>query len=897
MHPIRLAGRWLLTLAATVLGLLALATLLLRLALTQVDELAPRVERLLEARSGAVVELASMNSRLAGLDPLLRGGGLTIRSQRGPEGLALLEVEHASLRLNTADSLRNGFPVVEDARLKGLTLHLYQDAQGGWHWPDPADIPPEFMPKGEFDLDALDFWVGVLLRQRAWAEDVRLVLHGQQERVEMHAPRLLLTGDDRHAHLEGEVHLEGQDEPSLLAALDVFPGPGGLRDFSAALQADMKLDTLIALAGLFAFDDPLRLEDARGDARLWGRWHRGSLADARLDLEVPRLALRRGGDLILMEPFRARGQLLRREDGWEAWLEGDAEATDWAEPASLAVSPGPALPRYWHLRHSADEWWLNTSEFDLASLAAWRERVLLPEGLTRVIETLDPRGLVAGLGVGRENGNWVARAAVHQVAVSAWGEVPGGGPLDAWVEARDLSGRVHFVGVDSPVFELPRIFPDPMALSHASGVVSWSYDGPRSFVSGRRLRAGWQGAEVEGSFGLVVGGELRGGLGLDLQFRDVDALERPLMDWLPVGVLGDELEEWLAAGVAGHVPRGTFKLHLPLFRGEERVPPSMGLDLDIEHGRLPFAPGWPALEQVEGRLQLGIDTLEADVRYAESLGVEGRRGRVTLVDDHLEVTADLMADADALRRYLGAMPVAGLEQVDAWRGAGGVTGELVLGLPLGEPADMALDLETTVALEQLTHRDFGITLRDVSGPLAWRQRGETGGLQGRLAARLLGGPLEADIDTRAGSVDLEGAIDVARLFELDVIPDLGPLLSGRLPWQGRLRINERSSFRLESGLQGLAIDLPAPLGKTSGETRTLWSMRPGQAHRGSRTGWRLEDTLAGYAGLGRRPGAGLAGAMAQRSGLARRRGLGSGPLPVTPRCPGVGRRPCFADGH
>lgn len=823
MHPIRLLGRWVLTLVAIVLGLLALAMLLLRLALTQVDELAPRVERLLEARSGAVVELSRMEARLAGLDPLLQGGGLTIRNQRGPDGVPLLEVEHASLRLNATDTLRNGFLVVEDARLKGLTLHLYQDDQGDWHWPDPADIPSEFMPKGDFDLDALDFWVGVLLRQRAWAEDVRLVLHGQQELVEMHAPRLLLTGDDRHAHLEGEVHLEGQEEPSLVAALDVFPGPGGLRDFSAALQADMKLDTLIGLAELFAFDAPLRLEEAQGDARLWGRWHRGSLADARLDLDVPRLALRRGGELILMEPFKARGQWLRSEDGWDAWLEGDAEATDWAEPESLAATPGPALPRYWHLRHGTDDWWLNTSEFDLASLAAWRERVLLPEGLTRVIETLDPRGLVAGLGVGRENGSWVARAAVHQVAVSAWQEVPGGGPLDAWVEARDLSGRVHFVGVDGPVFELPQIFAEPMALSHASGVINWSYDGPRSFVSGRRLRAGWQGAEAEGSFGLVVGGELRGGLGLDLRFRDADALERPLMEWLPVGVLGDELENWLAAGVAGYVPRGSLKLHLPLFRGGERVPPSMALDLDIERGRLPFAPGWPALEQVEGRLQLGIDTLDADVRYAESLGVEGRRGRVTLADERLEVRGDLMADADALRRYLAAMPVDGMALVDPWRGVGGATGELFLGLPLGEPENMALDLDATVAMEQLTHRDFGVTLRDVNGPLGWRQRGEEDGeLKGRLEARLLGGPLVVDIDTQAGRVDLDGAIDVARLFELDAMPNLGPLLSGRLPWQGRVRMNERNSFRLESNLQGLVIDLPAPLGKAAGEARSLW---------------------------------------------------------------------------
>ncbi|RDB44503.1 DUF3971 domain-containing protein [Halomonas sp. DQ26W] len=866
MHPIRLVGRWALTLMAIVLGLLALVVLVLRLALTQVDELAPRVERLLEARSGAVVELARMESRLAGLDLLLEGSGLSARSQRGADGLPLLEVEHASLRLNTSATLSNGFPVVEDARLRGLTLHLYQDAQGGWHWPDPADIPPEFMPKGDFDLEALDFWVGVLLRQRAWAEDVRLVLHGQQDRVEMHAPRLLLTGDERHAHLEGEVHLEGQEEPALLAALDVFPGPGGLRDFSAALQADMKLDTLIGLVELLSFDDPLRLEDAQGNARLWGRWHRGSLADARLDIDVSRLALRRGDDLVLMEPFKARGQWLRSEDGWEAWLEGDAENADWAEPEALAAAPGPALPRYWYLRHGAHDWWLTTSEFDFASLAAWRERVLLPEGLTRVIETLEPRGLVAGLGVGRENGSWVAQAAVHQVAVSAWQDVPGGGPLDAWVEARDLSGRVEFVGVEGTVFELPQVFAEPLALSHASGVINWSYDGPRSFVSGRHLRAGWQGAEVEGGFGLVVGGELRGGLGLDLSFRNVDVLERPLMAWLPVGVLGDELKEWLAAGVAGHVPRGSLKLHLPLFWGGDPVPPSMALDLDIQRGRLSFAPDWPALEQVEGRLQLGIGTLDADVHYAQSLGVEGHRGRVTLADERLQVSGELMADADALRRYLGAMPVGGMELVDPWRGVGGATGELDLSLILGEPESMALDLDTNVALEQLTHQGFGVTLRDVTGPLAWRQQGEEeGGLEGQLKARLLGGPVTADIDTQAGRVDLEGAIEVSRLLKLVDMPDLGLMLSGQLPWQGRLRMNARNTLRLESGLRGLSIDLPAPLGKAAGEARSLFvdadlDRRSVEAELGGELRIRWRDTPGpgsgqGQAWLGRWPSA------------------------------------------
>ncbi|PMR76855.1 YhdP family protein [Billgrantia endophytica] len=823
MHPIRLVSRWVLTLAAIFLASVALLVLTLRLALTQVDQLVPRAERLLEARSGASVTLEYMQARLAGLDPVLESGGLTIHAHEGDGALPLLEIERARLRLATAASFRDGFLVVEDARLTGLTLHLYQDDQGGWHWPDPADIPPELIPDGDFDLDTLDFWIGVLLRQRAWVEDVRLVLHGQQQRVDMYSPRLLLTGDERHAHLEGEVHLEGQEEPSLQAALNVFPGPGGLSDFSAALQADMKLDTLIDLVELFAYDDPLRLEEAQGNARLWGRWHRGSLADARLDIDMPRLALSRDQGIILLEPFRARGQWLRSEDGWEAWLQGDASAADRAEPEELEHQEKPALPHFWHLRHGEDGWWLNTSEFELASLAAWRDHVLLPEGLSRAIDTLEPRGLVSGLGFGHKDGHWVAQAAFHQVEVSPWDQVPGGGPLDAWVEARDFSGRVHFTGVGEPTLKLPELYREPMSLTHASGEVAWSYDGPRSFVSGRRMRAGWQGAEVEGGFGLAVGGGTRGGLGLSLQFRDIDVLDRPLTDWLPYGLLGDELDAWLAGGIAGRVPQGALRLHLPLFRGSEKVPPVMQLALDIEQGRLPFAPDWPALDSVEGTLRAGIDTLEAEVHYAESLGVEARNGHVTLADELLRVSGDLAADADALRRYLRAIPVDGMERVDDWHGAGNAEGELTLSLPLGAPEDLVLDLETAVALERVEHQGLGIVFREVSGPLAWRQRGEDeAGLEGQLEARLLGGPIMADIDTPAGRVDLEGAIEMARLSEMDAMPDLGELLTGRLPWQGRLRMNERSTFRLDSSLQGVGIDLPEPLGKEPEESRPLW---------------------------------------------------------------------------
>ncbi len=240
--------RWTLTLLALVLAAVALLVLMARLALGLADGLVPRLEALLSARFAAEVRISSLEGGLAYLDPHLSLDGLSLRTREGDR--PLLEVQSGHLRLDSWQSLREGLPVVEDARLEGVTLHLYQTPDGGWHWPDPAELPPELQPEGELDLERIDFWVGVLLRQRAWAERVSVVLHGRERRVAFEAPRLLMTGDDRRAHLEGELRLVGDPDVAMQVALEVLPGQAGFRDFGAALQAELRLDSLVELAAV-----------------------------------------------------------------------------------------------------------------------------------------------------------------------------------------------------------------------------------------------------------------------------------------------------------------------------------------------------------------------------------------------------------------------------------------------------------------------------------------------------------------------------------------------------------------------------------------------------------------------------------------------------------------------
>ncbi|MFG6178022.1 YhdP family protein [Halomonas sp. THAF12] len=869
MSPIRLVIRWSLTLLAAALTLVALLTLVLRLLLGQADQLTPRLEALLSARFDAAVSLDGIDGKLAGLDPELEMYGLSLRA--GPDGgeRPLLELSGARLRLDAAASLRDGMPVVADARLSGLTLHLYQAEDGRWRWPEPADVPPELIPDSEFDLARLDFWVGVLLRQRAWAEDLEVVLHGRERQAVLEAPQLLMVGDARRTHLEGQMRLRGRPGEAATVVMELVPGEGGLDDFGAALQANMSLDSLTGLSSLFGVEALPDFADMEGTARLWGRWTHGRLADARLDVSAPRVALRQAQDAaeapgIVLEDATLRGQWRREAgaDDWQAWIHGDASKVAGPE----ASAGGRPLPRDWYLEGDARDWWLTTGPFDLAALAAWRTRLPLPEALDRSLASLAPRGRVNAMGLGYREGEWRARVSASQVVVDPWQQAPGGGPLDLWLEADGNHGRVRFVGGDGTELAFPQIFEAPMSLSHAGGEVSWGYEGPRSFVSGQGLAVGWRGAEVTGGFGLSMGGPQRGGFGLTLDFREVDARSRPLTDWLPMVLLREEtpeLADWLAGGLAGRVPQGSLRLHAPLRQSEGELPavePTLNLDLAVEEGRLPFADGWPALDGVTGYLKLRDDTLSAEVDRAESLGVLTRDAEVQLKGEQLSVKGPLEADAAALSRYLAALPVDGIEAAEDWQGEGRLDADLDLALSLDDPESLRLDIEGDTDLSRLTHGPSGLTLRDLAGPLAWHQHGEEGALEGRLEGRLLGGPIRAELATGEGRVDLSGTAQAEALTELGAPAGAGELLSGRLDWQGDVDMKADSpTLNLRSNLNGLAIGLPSPLGKAAGASRDLrlrfalgeagaWSGRLSNAL-GWR--WRPERGGQGQAWLGR----------------------------------------------
>ncbi|MEG3078349.1 AsmA-like C-terminal region-containing protein [Halomonas sp. 5021] len=814
---IRPVVRIALRIAAWWLGALAVMLLLVRLAMSQADALTPRVEAFLESQLGVPVHIEQLTLALQRNDIELMVGDVSAQT---PNGYPLFKLARATLRLDVWASLKARAPIFNEADIRGTEFHLYRLFSDRWEWPAPAKLPVmEAQP--DINLTALDRWTGILLRQRLSVEDTRLVLHGEDNTVDLHAPTLLLGGDEEHTQFEGSINIIDQTEgepsrplPVAFLQAEVSPGEDGYRDFSAALSVDVQLDNLALLADVIRPEYVPKITQAGGDARLWGQWYKGQLDRARVGVDIPQLILSHDVQRAILRNVEALGQWQRNGNGGEAWLSGDAENVEWAQPAG--VSEGPALPRHWYLTHQPNDWEMRTSPFELASLAAWRDYVLMPESVTRVLQTLAPRGQVQGFRIGQKNGEWGVDAAISNLEVLPWEQAPGGGPLDAWVQARDFRGRVQFANQRESTLYFPELFDAPMQLQHATGQVEWVYDGPRALVSGRDIALDWDGARVTGGFGLVTDAD-RGHFGLDIDFQDVDALDSPLAQWVPMKALEPELREWLSNDVGGYVTQGALKLSQPFGDdvGDDAL--TSTLELTLRDGHLPMAPGWPQIEDLAGRLKWQNGRLLAEVERGQTQGVVLSDGAVRLQDDVLNLSGQWQASGQNALAFLSAMPDIDTPDINALELQGDIDGDVALALSLEKEGDLTLEVNAEPRSMQVGYGALAERIEALQGQISWQQQGKQSALVGQLNGQLLDGVIQAAIDTREDSVALQGNASARGLLGLaGLSPEAArSLVEGRSSWQGELVLSPTPKLVLESDWQGMAVKLPAPFAKSA----------------------------------------------------------------------------------
>ncbi|MGN6579549.1 MAG: YhdP family protein, partial [Bordetella sp.] len=326
-----------------------------------------------------------------------------------------------------------------------------------------------------------------------------------------------------------------------------------------------------------------------------------------------------------------------------------------------------------------------------------------------------------------------------------------------------------------------------------------------------------------------------GGAGTaDLQGKIARMSAPAIARYLP-RVVDPNVRQWMTAGLlAGEIRNGTatlkgrlgdFPFSRPGSTGTFRVAghfQGMQLDYAPAHGN---DKGWPALAGMTGtfavdKASLVLDSAGGSMQTAPDQSVTLSRVHASIPD--MEHDAQLNVEGDstgAVPAYLAMATHAPLGKLldgmlDRADGSGDWGVSLKLRIPLLHVADTQVDGHILFQGNTFRFMPQQPVMGDLQGDLQFTDQGmQTQALRGTF----LGGPVQMSGKLGHGeALNFSGTLAASALDELIKLP-AWKRFSGKTGYQGRLSYNKggQVDLTIQSDLTGLAIDLPAPLGKTA----------------------------------------------------------------------------------
>jgi uncharacterized protein (TIGR02099 family) len=599
-----------------------------------------------------------------------------------------------------------------------------------------------------------------------------------------------------------------------------------------------------------------------------------------LDARVQDVRLRLAPGLQPLAFKRLSGQLTLKHEAELTTLAYDKLAFELDEglvwPASSgqldwrhAPWQGPLSDAVWALTRGGEA---RADRLDLALLARLADRLPLSTSLRRTVASLAPQGVVAPLswrweGLLDEPVRYRAEGRVQGLGWSAseTDSRPGLAQADVSVTADEHGGRAELLMREGWV-ELPGVFEEPrVPLAQMQSQVSWTVEParasgqPSSFqvnvkqasfanddASGQ-LDATWRTGEGKARF--------PGRLSLKGQLTRARA-DR-VWRYLPVVIPKDPRDYVRHALSEGRGDKATFEAEGPLeaFPFKDDVGGRFRVNVPVRQLKLNYVPvelaagSWPAFTSLDGELAFeGQRMLIKDGKgRLGSVGsggfnlhhVEGRIEDLGAREPHLRIKGQGQGLLDDMLRFLSASPVG------KWTGGAlaqaQASGSAALHLALDIPLNKA-DATTLQGQVSLNDTDAASLRLLPSLPLFAELRGTIGFSETKLLvqarSRIWGqefsidGQRDSNSGTRfvaQGSVSAEG---LRQASELPILSYLGQHAVGEAPVTVNVLIPRDNTsaghghpeVQVTSTLQGLAIQLPAPLNKPA---QAVWPLKVG----------------------------------------------------------------------
>lgn len=671
--------------------------------------------------------------------------------------------------------------------------------------------------------------------------------------------------------------LRGQFRQPLLSVRT-----GKWQSWDGQAYADLPRIDVTRLGQYVALD--ARIREGNGALRVWADVNEGKVIGGAVDLALMRVDTSLGKALQPLVLRAVTGRLAgRMTDETLEFATTDlqfdtADGMRWPG-GNLWFQHTPAKGR------GSERGTLRADRLDLAALALIADRLPLGEATHKLIGGLEPRGLVeridaswqgslgapdkyqargrvSGFGIASQPGTPTATVpaspaprSAASAAAAPQPQPPVGAPglrgatID--FDATQAGGNAS-VSIANGALEFPGVFEDPMiSIDQLSTQLTWKIDGEKSQLQLANLEFANADAkgEAQASWRTSDPATSRGrsrfpGV-LDLQGKLSRADGTRVFRYLPLHIPKHTRDYVRDAVVKGSASVVDFKvkgdLHDMPFddprHGDFRIAARVA---DVTYAYVPPVAGdaktWPALNGLSGELvfeRSGMLVRNARGRIAGAPGIEIAKAEAQIADmaHHAPVLkVDAQAKGPLAELLRAGSPLAGdaAPTLAQARATGNADYRLRLELPLDAMEKTKLQASVALADNEIQIAPEIPPLTQARGTLSFTENGfSLAGVQ----ARAVGGALRIEgagryagtaneLSIRAQGTATADGLRAAR--EVDWLARLAKNTSGSTPYTASFTVREGASeFSFVSNLQGLALQLPAPLAKPAEEPMPL----------------------------------------------------------------------------
>ncbi|MFB1631614.1 YhdP family protein [Pseudomonas sp. AP-1] len=808
--------RWGLGLCALLAVLVALYVSAGRQLVPLVAEYRADVEAKAEQTLGLPVHIGALEGRWSGLAPVLR-----VRDLQVGEGSAALRLDEVKLVPDLWASLTSREVQLARIQLGGLQLILREDAQGSWALEglpkkddaaiDPAEILQRMRQLGRIDVFDSQVTLHPWQRDPLTLTYVSLGLKAGASRQALDLRATLPDGQPLAVNLRSRASANQWRDGQVQAYLSL-PQSDWARWLPPRLLGQWQAHTL------------------RSGGELWIDWSQGQLQQAVVRLNAPKLTgAYAGRKSATLDNLALTAWFQRQEQGFDVVVD------------SLAASIGKTRwESHLQVRHrdgeepAQESWQVQADRLDLTPLTPLVDALApLPEKLMTVVDALKVTGALRNVRLdirpkveGDERLQFAAN--LEKVGFDAYHGAPAAGNVSGSISGNLGHGELR-LDTDAFMLHLYPIFAKPWHYQKANARLTWSLDKEGFTLIAPYLKVLGEEGKIAGDFLIRLLFEEGREDYMDLRVGLTEGDGRYTAKYLPE-VLSPALDEWLrTAIVKGTVDEGYFQYQGSLNHGAAPEARSISLFFKVRDAALDFQPGWPQVQQVAGDVLIEDSGIRIKASQGTLLDTKVSDVSVDIPhvdgDQHSHLYLDGNFDGslgDGLK-ILKEAPIGTGEIFAGWEGEGPLKGKVKLDIPLvrGDRPNVQVDFATADA--QLKVAPPSLDLSQLKGDFSFDL---DKGLSGKdISLQAFGKPVSAQIVAEGKPGQMQTRINATGQVALKSLTDWLQFkqalpASGDVPYRLQVNLGSRdNSLSVNSSLKGLAIDLPAPFGKTASETR------------------------------------------------------------------------------